>query len=70
MREGQREIGLWVRLAGGRGGLIGSWVRGAISPVDEVGRSVGGFVAQSHQCLDVRSELSPVLGCAIGEECV
>ena len=27
------------------GGSISSWVRGVISPVDEVGRSVGGFVA-------------------------
>ena len=30
-----------------RDGSIGSWVRVAISPVDEVGRSVRGFVAIS-----------------------
>ena len=67
VREGQREIGSWVRLIGGRdgsiwrwwvdlgvghslGGSISSWVHGTISPVDEVGRSGGGFVARSHRC--------------------
>ena len=40
-----RFVGSWRDLAGGRGGLIGGWVRGAISLVDEVGRLVGGFVA-------------------------
>ena len=59
------------------GGSIGLWVRSAISSVDEVGRSVGGFMARSRRywgvtrrCLDVRLELLLVLGCAIGEECV
>ena len=54
--------GSWRNLTGGRGGSIGGWVRGAISSVDEMGRLVGGFMA--------RSELSPVLGCVIGEKCV
>ena len=43
-------MGSCRNLASGRGGLIGGWVRGAILPVDEVGRSVGGFVAQSRRC--------------------
>ena len=30
-------------------GLIGSWVCGVISPMDEVGRSVHGFMARSHR---------------------
>ena len=36
----------WVDLGVGHslGGSISSWVRGAIMLVDEVGRSVGGFV--------------------------
>ena len=94
MREGQGEIGSWVRLASVRGGSIWRWwlnlgvghslggsigsrVCGVISPVDEVGRSLGGFMARSRRCwgatcrcLDVRLELLPVLGCVIGEECV
>ena len=94
VRKGQREIGSWVRLAGGQGGSIwrwqlnlgvghslggsiGSWVRGAISLVDEVGQSMGGFVARSRRCwgetcrcLDVWLELPPVLRCAIEEECM
>ena len=38
-------MGSWRDLAGGRDRSIGGGVRGAISPVDEIGRSVGGFVA-------------------------
>ena len=72
MREGQREIGLSVRLASVRGGSIWRWwvnlevghsLGGLISSWrDLAGGSIGGFVAWS--------ELSPVLGCAIGKECV
>ena len=41
----------WVDLGVGHslGGSIGSWVHDAISPVDEVGRSVGRFVVRSRQ---------------------
>ena len=39
----------WIDLGVGHslGGSIDSWVRGVISPVDEVGRLVGGFAARS-----------------------
>ena len=39
-------MGSLVRI---RDGLIGSWVRGAISPMDEVGQSVCEFMAWSHR---------------------
>ena len=44
----------WVDLGVGHslGGSISSWVRGAISSMDKVGRSVGGFVARSRRCID------------------
>ena len=48
-------VGSWRDLTGGWGGSIGGWVRGAISPVDEV----GGFMARSRQW--TRCD-SPMLG--------
>ena len=39
-----RFVGSSVRM---RDGLIGSWVRGTISPVDEVGRSIRGVISLS-----------------------
>ena len=38
-------MGLWRNLTGGQGGPISGWICGTISPVNKVGRSVGGFVA-------------------------
>ena len=67
-RSVRRFVGSSVRM---RDGLIDSWVRGAISLVDEVGRSVRGFVAWSHRRMEgtrtvfgswVRDAISPSRG--------